>query len=816
MPPGWDGRNAFQNGEDSSSGASAPSIPSSVAQQGATPGATGGGAGGGGASPATGSGSAPGSRVPDIVIDDDGRMRMNNPSPAAWDFVVGQQLAYGPGLDAPQDAYDHNSPENPRVADLDEQGWNDYAGLDENGQLPEPVAQADLDRVNNRPELQGFPPETAHPDTSYWPRGLADRFARSRKRLSPEGYRQSFANIKKNQLKGMGAEEEVIHALGGDRNNRKGGVRFPGTDPDFIGKRNGSAWVGPQDVGDVKGVNNKRGVLREKPLQARAQRKAARAGNGQRVLGLHSDKGLKNGMPQVTPNRKAGAQDRVLYFDKPTGKVTHEWNNQTRQWEDAERHRGRWQGLGSTEGGGAQGGTNNRPPTGGASASGNAGEGNPPQDAVSRPESTGGSDRKASQRPSRSAGATSGEPSIDETKTGTRGPTSTNRSTQVRRGTGITAGAGATGSLFSDGFDNVNPESPPSSFVGPRAGTQGSQSMSVGADGVSGEFTREASAGLYAEKNGGVEGEFGSASYQAQAKLEAKAEVNGSGTINANGVDMRLRAGASVSAEASVRGRAETKSVTVGGVDCNASVDGGARVAAEATAEVEGGVQVTRNPPVAIMEGSAGASAVLKAECDITASAGPFSVSASGYGSAGAEARAEGAIGYRNGKVVLKGGLGAALGLGLGGDVGVEVDVKQLGTMAINGAAEVPGAKQVARATAKEAKAFVNDAKKVTHTTVKKTKAAANNVKRVAHATTTEAKAAVKEVKQVGKATVAGAKVAVNEVKQVGQATVAGAKVAVNEVKQVGQATANKVNEAAGGVKSFASGAKKKVVGWFT
>jgi hypothetical protein len=93
---------------------------------------------------------------------------------------------------------------------------------------------------------------------------------------------------------------------------------------------------------------------------------------------------------------------------------------------------------------------------------------------------------------------------------------------------------------------------------------------------------------------------------------------------------------------------------------------------------------VTRNPPTAIAEGTVGASAVAKVEGEVKASAGPFSVKASAYASAGAEAKASGVVGYEDGKIKLGGSLGAAVGLGAGGSATVEVDVKQIGQMAKN------------------------------------------------------------------------------------------------------------------------------------
>lgn len=219
-------------------------------------------------------------------------------------------------------------------------------------------------------------------------------------------------------------------------------------------------------------------------------------------------------------------------------------------------------------------------------------------------------------------------------------------------------------------------------------GVSGGQELTIDGDGVRGSFNREARAGVYAESHGAVEGKYGSASYDARAKAEAVASIDAKGTIDANGLDATVTARVGVSVEAEITGRAQTKSVQIGGVDVNASVEGHAKASAEAVAEATGTVKVTRNPPTAIARGTAGASAVVKIEGDIHASAGPFTIVASAYASAGAEARASGLIGFEDGKLKLGGSLGAALGVGGGVDVAVEIDVAQIAEMA-KGAADL-------------------------------------------------------------------------------------------------------------------------------
>ncbi len=220
------------------------------------------------------------------------------------------------------------------------------------------------------------------------------------------------------------------------------------------------------------------------------------------------------------------------------------------------------------------------------------------------------------------------------------------------------------------------------SWVGARYGVSGGQSLEFDGQGLTGTFNRTASAGVYAEASGAVEGRYGSASYDARAKAEAIATVDGRGRLDLNGLDATLNAKVGASIEAEVSGQARTRGIQYGDTELSAGVEGRARAVAEASAEATGTVQVLRNPPTAVAKGSVGASAVAKVEGEVRASAGPFTVVASAYASAGAEARASGIIGYENGKLKIGGSAGAALGVGAGAGVTVEVDVAQIGELA--------------------------------------------------------------------------------------------------------------------------------------
>ncbi|MEN9796641.1 MAG: hypothetical protein RL653_337 [Pseudomonadota bacterium] len=211
---------------------------------------------------------------------------------------------------------------------------------------------------------------------------------------------------------------------------------------------------------------------------------------------------------------------------------------------------------------------------------------------------------------------------------------------------------------------------------------EGHAGLSVDAQGIRADFERTAGAGLYARSEGQVDGRYGSARYDASAKAEAVATVSGQGRIDANGLDAVVEARVGATVEVEVNASARTRGIRVGDTELYAGVAGHAKASASLEAHADGRVTVTRHPPTAVIRGSAGASAVAKAEASVTASAGPFSVSANVYGSAGAEARADGIIGYEDGKFRIGGSLGAAVGLGAGGGATVEVDVGMMKDMA--------------------------------------------------------------------------------------------------------------------------------------
>ncbi len=322
--------------------------------------------------------------------------------------------------------------------------------------------------------------------------------------------------------------------------------------------------------------------------------------------------------------------------------------------------------------------------------------------------------------------------------------------------------------------------------VGTRVGITGGQSLAINGEGVQAQFNREATAGIYAQSSGAVEGRYGTASYDASAKAEATAYVDARGTIDSNGLDAQVTVGARASVEAEVTGRAQTQSITLGGHELHASVEGHAKVSAEVAAEATGRVQITRDPPRAIAQGEAGVSAVAKAEADITVAAGPFSVRASGYASAGAEARASGIIGFEDGKLKIGGSLGAALGVGLGGSVDVEIDVEQIKDIAVDTAKDIADQNGDGKIGFDDIGAGIRNATRVAQNVSGAVRRAADQ--------NGDGRVSLADVS-------AGARNA--------------ARAATSAVSNAATAVTNTVGNAASAVTSTVSGAAKKVASWF-
>ncbi|MHC4391467.1 MAG: hypothetical protein ACYS22_09120 [Planctomycetota bacterium] len=243
--------------------------------------------------------------------------------------------------------------------------------------------------------------------------------------------------------------------------------------------------------------------------------------------------------------------------------------------------------------------------------------------------------------------------------------------------------ATAEAALHKTSYKSADGKTEADSFIGARAKATAEGKASYGADGLRAEGKLDARAGLYEEVSGKKTGDYGTVEGGMGVKAEVYATATGSAKLDLNGLEVKAKVEVGGEISASVNGKYTTPPVKIGGVDVTAGVEAKGKASLEAKAYAEGKVAFTRHPPRAVLEGEAGASAVAKLEGEVKGTAGPFSVAASGYVSAGAEAKASGVIGYDDGKLKIGGSLGAALGIGAGGKVQVEVDLKMIKDMGV-------------------------------------------------------------------------------------------------------------------------------------
>jgi hypothetical protein len=258
----------------------------------------------------------------------------------------------------------------------------------------------------------------------------------------------------------------------------------------------------------------------------------------------------------------------------------------------------------------------------------------------------------------------------------------------------------------------------PNNFIGTRKGYTGSEEVTFGLGGVNASYKREAVIGAYAESKGDH--------HSTTTKIEGKATVEGKAKVDSNGVDTSGSVKLGVGAEVSGTLKAERPLGKYGDSEPKVGVEGTVKATAQASLEANGKVKITRNPPTAIVEGQAGASAVAKVEAELKGTAGPFSVKANVYGSAGAEAKIGGSIGFEDGKLKLSGNLGAAVGLGAGAGANVEIDVKMIGDIAKAKATEAADINGDGKLGMDDAKAIANEVRNSVSNTVNE---AANKVK---------------------------------------------------------------------------------------
>lgn len=193
-------------------------------------------------------------------------------------------------------------------------------------------------------------------------------------------------------------------------------------------------------------------------------------------------------------------------------------------------------------------------------------------------------------------------------------------------------------------------------------------------------FEAQAMVGAGVEMKGGLEAKLGPliASINAELSVFVGAKAQAKGKLSAGLTHIDAEGEASAMAGAEAEGKAEAK-VKLGNAEASAAIEGKALAGAEASVGGKfkidlSGVEIAGKAEAFAgvkAEGKAGASVGYKGKPIFSAS-GKLEVSAGVGGSAGGE------FSFRNGKLVIKGELAAALGIGAGVGVEIEVDFYQL------------------------------------------------------------------------------------------------------------------------------------------
>ena len=205
---------------------------------------------------------------------------------------------------------------------------------------------------------------------------------------------------------------------------------------------------------------------------------------------------------------------------------------------------------------------------------------------------------------------------------------------------------------------------------GRRTDTSNDSSLKLG-----GFWIRDRNLGVQAKLNGNVQNQYGSASGSARVYSEVGVKQMAGYSFTKTGITANAMAEARViAAGAEASGKISSNSVNIAGQKININADVFGRATVEANAGVGGEVAFDRNPPKAVLTGRVGAFAGAKAYGRARFGIGDvLKVGVYGEGWAGAGAEASGTLGYQDGKFSIGGAVGA--GLGLGGKVGLRVDV---------------------------------------------------------------------------------------------------------------------------------------------
>lgn len=208
----------------------------------------------------------------------------------------------------------------------------------------------------------------------------------------------------------------------------------------------------------------------------------------------------------------------------------------------------------------------------------------------------------------------------------------------------------------------------------------------LGLDGVHAKGSAAARAGASAE----VEAGFRNALADGHAKLRANAEVaaraDGEAHADLTGVTAKGHAEAGATAEIEFDAEMRTKGVDIGGhrLDVHQEIEAQVEISAQAEADID--IAATYKPPRMLAELEASAFAGVKAGVEGSFGIGDF-MTVSGEAAAWAGAGAEAGIvaGYDDGKLRFGFNLGAAVEVGAGASMAIEIDVAAIADAATSG-----------------------------------------------------------------------------------------------------------------------------------
>jgi hypothetical protein len=273
------------------------------------------------------------------------------------------------------------------------------------------------------------------------------------------------------------------------------------------------------------------------------------------------------------------------------------------------------------------------------------------------------------------------------------------------------------------------------------ATVNGQGSFKAGISGVDAQGSVGARAGIGVETGGQFNSALVSGNYSARAAAEAYANASGNAKLDATGLRANVKGEIGVSASAEAKADFRTAGIDLGGERLDIRGEGRVRATAEAKAEGTAKVDATINPPRASVDIGGRAFAGVKAEAEGKIGIGDFASVSGRIGAwAGAGAEAGVKLGYEDGKLRFGFNAGAAVGYGVGGSWGVEIDVKKIANAAIG-----TGLQMATKGLeyALDPTAVVRDATKAVANVEKTVNQAASTVQKVASTVTSAANSVV-------------------------------------------------------------------------